>query len=386
MSLYFVAAEASGDLLAREVIEAVRRRLPDTGMDGTGGSEMASIGIHSPIDISPLSVLGLFEGLKIYRKVIELADAVADDICLKNPSVVVLVDSWGFMLRVAQRVRARAPSIRLVKLIGPQVWATRPGRAETLAGTVDHLLCMHDIEAPFYEPFGLKVTVIGNPALARGEAGDGDAFRRAHGIRPDAPVILVLPGSRRSEVAGVAPILLDAAKQIKEQAPQIRVIVQPAASILEAFRTRFPDIETWADLHVDPSERYDAMAASTLALACSGTVTSEVAMQGTPMIVGYKTGWITWALARGFLYKKVHITLLNILNGDIEIVPEFVQTRLDADLVAAKALSWLDNPEELAAQRTRQKQALKALVHEGAPAAEIAAGAILEELAAVSGS
>ncbi len=386
MSLYFVAAEASGDLLAREVIEAVRRQHPDTRIDGTGGSEMASIGIHSPIDISPLSVLGLFEGLKIYRKVIELADAVADDICLKNPAVVVLVDSWGFMLRVAQRVRARAPSIRLVKLIGPQVWATRPGRAETLAGTVDHLLCIHDIEAPYYEPFGLKVTVIGNPALARGQAGDGDAFRRAHDIGPDAPVILVLPGSRRSEVAGVAPILLDAARQIKEQAPQIRVIVQPAASILEAFRTRFPDIQTWADLHVDPSERYDAMAASTLALACSGTVTSEVAMQGTPMIVGYKTGWITWALARGFLYKKVHITLLNILNGDIEIVPEFVQTRLDADLVAAKALSWLGNPETLAAQRTRQKQALKALVHEGAPAAEIAAGAILEELAAFSGS
>lgn len=386
MSLYFVAAEASGDLLAREVIEAVRRRLPETRIDGTGGSEMALSGIQSPIDISPLSVLGLFEGLKIYRKVIELADAVADDICLKNPSVVVLVDSWGFMLRVAQRVRARAPSVRLVKLIGPQVWATRPGRAETLARTVDHLLCIHDIEAPYYEPFGLKVTVIGNPALARGEAGDGDAFRRAHDIGPHAPVILVLPGSRRSEVASVAPILLDAAKQIKEQAPQTRVIVQPAASILDAFRTRFPDIETWADLHIDPSERYDAMAASTLALACSGTVTSEVAMQGTPMIVGYKTGWITWALARGFLYKKIHITLLNILNGDIEIVPEFVQTRLDADLIAGKALSWLGNPEELKAQCARQNQALRALVHEGAPAAEIAAGAILEELAAVSGS
>ena len=380
MSLYLVAAEASGDLLAREVAEWVRRKSPGTEISGIGGAELAAAGITSPIDIGPLSVLGFMEGIKAYGDVVRLADAAADDICRRKPNVVVLVDSWGFMLRVAQRVRARDPSIRLVKLIGPQVWATRPGRAATLADTVDHLLCMHDIEAPYYEPFGLKVTVIGNPALTRSGRGDGAAFRTRHKIGAEEPLLLVLPGSRRSEVVSVAPVLMDAARQVKRALPAVQVVVLPAGPIQAEFTQRFPDAPEWARIITNPDERYDGMAAATVALACSGTVTSEVAMQGAPMIVGYKTGWITWALARGLLYKKVHITLLNILNGDREIVPEFVQTKLKAEPIAGKALDWFRDPAERAAQQARQDTALSALVRDGKPAAEIAADAVLAEL------
>ncbi len=380
MSLYLVAAEASGDLLAREVAEWIRRKAPGTVIHGIGGSELAAIGIVSPIDVSPLSVLGFAEGIKAYGDVVRLADAAAEDICRKRPKVVVLVDSWGFMLRLAKRVRAMDPSIRLVKLIGPQVWATRASRAETLAATVDHLLCMHDIEVPFYEPFGLKVTVIGNPALTRAVAGNGPAFRRKQGIGESNPVLLVLPGSRRSELDRVAPVLIDAAQRIKRLRSDVRVVLQPAATISEEFSSRFPDVGDWATISSQPEDRYDVMAAATVVLACSGTVTSEVAIQGAPMIVAYKTGWITWVLARGLLYKKVHITLLNILNGDVEIVPEFVQTRQKADLISEKALYWLDNPEALASQRQRQAEALKALVRDGKSAAEIAADSILIEL------
>lgn len=381
MSLYFVAAEASGDLLAREVAEAVLAKSPQTDIRGIGGPELAALGIQSPIDIAPLSVLGFVEGIKAYGDVVRLADSAADDICRVRPRVVVLVDSWGFMLRVAQRVRARDPSIRLVKLIGPQVWATRPGRAKTLAATVDHLICMHDIEAPFYEPFGLPVTVIGNPALTRTGKGNAATFRARHSFAPEQELVLVLPGSRNSELAKVAPVLLDAARHIAARRPSVHILIQPAASIRDAFAARHADAASWATILTDPAERYDAMAASTLVLACSGTVTSEVALQGAPMIVGYKTGWITWALARGLLYKKTHITLLNILNGDQEIVPEFVQTRFQAEPIAETALQWLADPARLTAQRARQNTALRAMVREGEPAASIAAGAILAELA-----
>jgi len=380
MSLYLVAAEASGDLLAREVAEWVRRKSPGTEINGIGGAELAAAGITSPIDIGPLSVLGFIEGIKAYADVVRLADAAAEDICKRRPKVVVLVDSWGFMLRVAQRVRAREPSIRLVKLIGPQVWATRPGRAATLAATVDHLLCMHEIESPYYEPFGLKVTVIGNPALTRSGKGDGAAFRTRYRIGADEPLLMVLPGSRRSEVASVAPVLMDAARKVKHALPAVKVVVLPAGPVQSEFARRFPDAAEWAQIVTNPGERYDAMAAATVALACSGTVTSEVAKQGAPMIVGYKTGWITWALARGLLYRKVHITLLNILNGDRQIVPEFVQTRLKAGSIAAKALEWLQDPAECGAQRARQSAALSALVRDGKPAAETAADAVLAEL------
>jgi lipid-A-disaccharide synthase len=377
LRIFMVAGEASGDLLAREVVVEIRQKADDVQFAGIGGRELASVGIHSPFDISPLSILGFAEGIRAYGTVVKLADAAADAIIAFQPDAVVLVDSWGFMLRVAQRVRARAPDIKLIKLIGPQVWATRPGRAKTLAATVDHLLCMHDMEAPYYEPFGLPTTVIGNPALSRNTPGDGQKFRAARGIGKDERICLVLPGSRRSELAKVAPALLEAAKQVAAAVPGVRIIVSPAANMAEAFDEAFPDVSGWAEVLRAPEERYDAMAAADLALACSGTVTSELARQGTPMIVAYRTGWLTWALARGLLYKKQHITLLNIVSDDQEIVPEFVQTRQKPELIAETAIKWLKYPELMDTQRQAQKEALARMQGGGHSSAEIAADAIL---------
>ena len=382
--IYMVAAEPSGDLMAREVVEDIRKRLPDVHISGIGGSELASVGIKSAIDISPLSILGFFEGLKAYGDVVRLADASAEAIIADKPDVVVLVDSWGFMLRVAQRVRLKAPDIRLVKLVGPQVWATRPGRAKTLASVVDHLLCIHDLEVPFYEPFGLKTTVIGNPAISRHVQGDAIRFRQTHHIPETEKILLVLPGSRPSEIKRVAPELVEAARKLKSNDPSLNIVFMPASNVASQFSEAFPGLSDWAIVSSDPGMRYDAMAAADLALACSGTVTTELAMQDTPMIVTYKTGWITWTLARGLLYSKRHITLLNIVSDDQEIVPEFVQTRQKAHDIAAKAQDWLDNPNELAAQLNRQRKALERMKEGDRDASEIAAGVILEEAAARS--
>lgn len=382
--IYMVAAETSGDLLAREVVEDIRRRNPDAHISGIGGGELASVGIESAIDISPLSILGFVEGLRAYGDVVRLADAAADAIIADDPDIVVLVDSWGFMLRVAQRVRLRAPNIRLVKLVGPQVWATRPGRAKTLASVVDHLLCIHDLEVPFYEPFGLKTTVIGNPAISRHVQGNGSSFRSGQNIAEDAKLVLVLPGSRPSEIKRVAPELVSAAKALKSNDPNIKIVFMPASNVATQFREDFPGIASWSIVSSNPGARYDAMAAADLALACSGTVTTELAMQDTPMIVAYKTGWITWALARGLLYSKTHITLLNIVSDDQEVVPEFVQTRLKSDLIAAAAQDWLTDPDKLSAQLDRQRIALDRMKEGDRDASEIAAGVILDEAAARS--
>ena len=382
--IYMVAAETSGDLLAREVVEDIRRRNPDAHISGIGGGELASVGIESAIDISPLSILGFVEGLRAYGDVVRLADAAADAIIADDPDVVVLVDSWGFMLRVAQRVRLRAPNIRLVKLVGPQVWATRPGRAKTLASVVDHLLCIHDLEVPFYEPFGLKTTVIGNPAISRHVQGNGSSFRAGQSIPEDTKLVLVLPGSRPSEIKRVAPELVSAAKALKSNDPNLKIVFMPASNVATQFREDFPGVASWSIVSSDPGARYDAMAAADLALACSGTVTTELAMQDTPMIVAYKTGWITWALARGLLYSKTHITLLNIVSDDQPIVPEFVQTQQKADLIAAAAQDWLTDPDKLLAQLNRQRIALDRMKEGNRDASEIAAGVILDEAAARS--
>lgn len=379
-SVYFVAVEASGDLLASEVIQELRSQQADIVVNGVGARAMEAAGVHSSIDLSPLSVLGLVEGLMVYRDVIRLADEVTEDILATNPDAVVLVDAWGFMLRVAQRVRKARPDIKLIKLVGPQVWATRPGRAKTLSGLIDHLLCIHEMEVAYYKPYDLPTTVIGNPALSRVINGNGSRLRDGLSIPHEAEIILVLPGSRPSEVKRVAPDLIEAARRLKAEKPDREIVVAPAESIHVAFLAAFPDIKEWAHVVDTPQQAHDAMAAANLALACSGTVTTELATQNTPMLVAYRTGWLTWAVAKGFLYQKTHITLLNITNGDREIVPEFVQQRLTAENVADAAENLLSNPLKLAAQLAAQTEALHTMVREGASAAKISADAILNEL------
>lgn len=378
--VYFVAAEASGDVLASEVVQAIRRVSPETQISGMGGDALAGMGVSENIDLSPLSILGLFEGLLAYPKVIKLADQATKLIINANPDVVILVDSWGFTLRVAQRLRTHAPDISIVKLVGPQVWATRPGRAKTLARNVDHLLCIHEMEEPYYEPYGLKTTVIGNPALSRKMNSDGRSLRRRLKIADDQKLILVLPGSRQSEIKRVAPDLVAAAKQLHAADPSRRILFAPSASVGGAFKDAFPDVGAWGDILDDPTARYDAMDAADLALACSGTVTSELAMLHTPMIVAYRTGALTWAVARGLLYRKTHATLLNIISDDTQIVPEFLQGRLTPAAVAGCAEHLLTNERARQTLIADQDRALERMRAVDEPAAIIAARAILETL------
>jgi lipid-A-disaccharide synthase len=372
--VFVVAAESSGDALGGDLIAALRARVPALRFAGIGGAAMAQAGVASAIDIAGLAVLGLIDGLKAYRRVVRLADAAAAAAIASNPACVVLIDSWGFTLRVAQRIRARAPHIKLVKYIGPQVWATRPGRARTLARTVDHLICIHDFELPFYRPYGLACTVCGHPAIGRFRPGDASAFRARHGLG-DAPLLLVLPGSRRSEIARVGPTLWRAAALART--PETKLALVAADAVAAQARAQAP-----ADaVIVAESEKDNAFAAATAALAASGTVTTEVALQGAPVIVGYKLGWITWALARLFLYKSKYATLMNVAAGR-EAAPEFIQTRFTARNLSDAAARLLQDPEARAAQIDAQDDALAAMGRGARPAAEIAADAVLAVIGA----
>jgi len=380
--IFTVAAEPSGDLLALEVIHAIQARAPDALIAGIGGEETEKAGITSPIDIAPLSIFGLLDGLKVYGTIIKLADAAVDAIMDFEPDVVVLIDSWGFMIRVAERLRKRAPHIKIVKLVGPQVWATRSGRAKVLSRVVDHLICIHAMEVPYYAPFDLPVTVMGNPALSRAEPGNSTALRAATGLEPDQPILLVLPGSRLSEIELTAPDLVEAARLIKEERPDITVVFAPAPSVRDAFAQRFPDIGLIGLIAPRQVDRYDTMAAADYALACSGTVTSELAVQGVPFLVGYRAGWFTYTVVRKIFYKLVHITLLNIAADDTAIVPEFVQDELKPEPMASAALAILNDPEARAAQISAQEKALSRMGEGDQNAPDIAAEAILSVISA----
>jgi lipid-A-disaccharide synthase len=373
--VFLVAAEPSGDALGAELARDLREREPGIELAGVGLGRMTKEGIASQADVSKLAVLGFLDGLLAYTRVKRAVAATVKAALAWKPDVVVLIDSWGFTLRVAQGLRAAAPHIKLVKYIGPQVWATRPGRAKTLAAAVDHLICIHDFEVPFYEPYGLECTVCGHPALGRYKAGDGAALKARQGFKAKERVVLVLPGSRPAEIRRVGPTLWQAAELLDRARDDVRLLVVAADAVREQVLAQAPAVARI----VDEREKEDAFAAATVALAASGTVTTEVALQGAPLVIGYRLGWITWAVARAFLFKGKYVTLMNVA-ADAEVAPELLQTKFTAENLVAAAAPLLDDEGAREEQVRRQDEALAKMGRGGRPASEIAAEAVLKVL------
>lgn len=380
LRIMLVAAEASGDVLGARLARALRARLGvRLQLSGVGGPRMAEEGVQSPFDIAQLSVLGLFEGLKAYRAVVRLADLTAALAEGERPHAAILVDSWGFTLRVAQRIRRRSPSTLLIKYVGPQVWATRPGRARVLAGAVDHLLSIHRFDAPHYDAVGLATTFVGNPALARSfDGADPSRFRETIGAGPDDLLLLVAPGSRPAEIARVLPPFGHAVRLLKADRPAVRVVVPVAETVAGQVKAAVADWPAPTHVVEAEAEKTDAMAAADLALACSGTVTTELALAGVPMVVGYKLGRLTYAVLKRIL-RTPYATLFNIA-AEREVAPELIQADCTGPKLAAELGRRLDDPALRALQRAEQFEALDRMGRGGPDPSEAAADAVLRLL------
>ena len=381
MKIMLVAAEASGDDLGAGLARALKARLgDDVVFVGVGGAKMAAEGVQSPFDIAELSVLGWLEGLKAYGTVKRrVADTAALAIA-ENPDAVVLIDSWGFTIRVAKAIRAARPHIPLIKYVGPQVWASRPGRAKTLAATVDHLLALYAFDAPWFERQGLATTVVGSQALHIDLVGaDPARFRASRGIAPDADLLLVLPGSRRSEIRLMTPVYEAAVESLKRSDPALEVAVVAAGPVAEDVASR---VASWPfRIHlVQESEKYDAMLAATVALATSGTVSSELAVAGVPMVIGYRFQPLSYAIMRPFFTGK-YATLFNHA-ADEEIARELIQDDATPEKFAAEVGRLLGDPEARRAQAIRQTEALDLMGRHGRHPSEIAADTVLRVIAA----
>ncbi len=372
-----VAAEASGDALGAELARALKRRLGAETLRfvGVGGWRMAAEGVQSPFDISQLSILGAIEGVMAYPRVVRRANEAAALAARERPDIAVLIDSWGFTLRVAQRLRKQNPDLPLVKYVGPQVWATRPGRAKTLARTVDHLLAIHAFDAPHFEAAGLKTTFVGNPSLSRDFSAADPARLRAHiGAAPDDPILLMLPGSRPSEIARVMPAFEDAAARLLAERPALRVVLPLAPTVAEPVRARLAAWPHKAEVIEGDELKLDAMKAATVALACSGTVTTELALAGCPMVVGYRVAPITYAIARAIIRTRF-ITLLNIAAGEA-VAPEFIQHDCNGPALAKALAERLDDPALRSCQVATQNAALEKMGRGQSDPSELAAEVI----------
>lgn len=375
--ILLVAAEASGDALGARLAAAIRRKLGDkVRFVGVGGAQMAAQGVVSPFDINQLSVLGLVEGLAAYPRVVARVRDTLDLARREHPDVAVLIDSWGFTLRVARGLKANMPHVPVIKYVGPQVWASRPGRAATLAATADHLLTIHAFDAPLFEAHGLATTFVGNPVLARRfPKADGAALRRALGAPQDAPVLLVAPGSRPAEIARMAAPFGGAVALLAARRPDLHVVVPVAQTVAEAVRRATADWAGRVTLVDDPQLKDQAMAGADVALACSGTVTTELAMAGPPVVVGYRLGGLSYAILKRMV-RTPWISLVNIAAGRM-VMPEFIQQRCTASNLAAAVETLLSDASARSAQAEAQQSALTQMGRGGPDPSEAAANVVL---------
>ncbi|RKK03811.1 lipid-A-disaccharide synthase [Pseudoroseomonas wenyumeiae] len=346
--IYLIAGEASGDLLGARLIAALRAARPDLTFAGVGGDRMAEQGFSSLFPMRELAVMGLAEVLPNIRRLSRRLDETTADILARRPGVVVTIDSPGFGLRIAARVRPRG--FRVLHYVAPQVWAWRPGRVKRIAKEVDRILALLPFEAPFFEKAGIPVDFVGHSILESGaDQGDAARFRAKHNIAPDERVVLVMPGSRRSEVGRLLPTFGAALKLAAQQMPKLRPVVPLAGPVEEAVRATAAHWHPAPILVQDVQEKYDAFAAAAAGLIKSGTSSLEVALAGVPMVVGYRVNPLTAIIARR-LVKVPHISIVNLL-AERRIIPELVQEDCTPEKLSAELVRLLTDPAAAAAQR-----------------------------------
>jgi lipid-A-disaccharide synthase len=372
-----IAGETSGDLLAAELVTALRRQCPDAVFFGAGGPKMAAAGVELAFDLTQHSVIGITEVLKNYFKFRRFFDQLLALAKERRPEVVVGIDYGGFNLRFGHAIKqwvrkqfggATAWNPKIVQFVSPQVWASRAGRADRMAVDYDLLLSIFPFEKAWYGKRvpQLRVEFVGHPMIDRlrelPERQETSAVRRA------TPRILLLPGSRRGELQRHLPPMLAAWEVMREKMPGASAcMVLPNESLKELARRLGTGVE------IQIGNLPAALLLADVAMASTGTVTMECAFFGVPTVTMYKTSAITYEIARRIVTVK-SLTMPNLLAGET-VYPEFIQREATPENISEAALKLLQD----AGQRNKIKQQLTRMVSTlGEPgAAGRAADAIL---------
>ena len=342
MRAFLIAGEPSGDKLGGALMSGLKS-LTDIAFDGVGGPLMEAEGLSSRFPMDELSVMGLAEILPKYRSLKARVREMADAVLQTQPDVLITIDSPEFCLRVARLVKTKS-DIRTVHYVAPTVWAWRSGRAEKMSAYVDHVLALFPFEPPLMQEAGMTCDFVGHPVVAEPVASQAEAaaFRHSHGI--GGPMILALPGSRKSEVTRLADRFGEALRDVLAQVPDARVVVPCAGPSYEVVQQQ---VKAWPGrpLLIPPGDASKAAAfkAADVALAASGTVSLELAAAETPMVIAYDMAWIS-RLIIGRMLKVDTVTLVNLV-AESRTVPEFIGANCLPTDIAAGVLDVLSKPE-----------------------------------------
>ena len=378
--IYLIAGEASGDVLGARLIEALRRARPDVQFAGIGGARMEALGLRSLFPMRDLAVMGLIEVLPKLRSLSARLDQTIADIAARRPDLVVTIDSPGFCLRVLKRI---APlGLKRVHYVAPQAWAWRESRVRTFPGLWDRLLCLFPFEPAFFARHGIESEFVGHPVLMSGaDQGNAARFRARHGIAPEAPVLILMPGSRKSEVPRLLPVFGETLKRLLAEMPGLVPVLPVSAVVAETVLEAARNWQVQPVLVTDLEDKHDAYAAAGAALTKSGTSTLELALAGVPMAVTYRVNPITGFFARR-LIRVPYVAMVNLLAGR-ELVPELLLGDCNPRTLAATTLRLLRDKDAAEAQRAGYAEVIASLAPPGgetpADAAANALGALLDQ-------
>jgi lipid-A-disaccharide synthase len=371
-----IAGETSGDLLAAELVSALHKKLPDAKFFGAGGAHMSAAGVELAFDMTQHAVTGLTDVLKNIFKFRRLFNQLLALAIERKPDVVIGVDYGGFNLRfgaaIKKYVRENPFSNwdpKIVQFVSPQVWASRPGRANKLARDYDLLLSIFPFEKNWYAQRvpQLRVEFVGHPMIGRFAKSKVQSPKSK--VADAAPQILLLPGSRKSELHKHLPTLFGALKIIFEKLPDAKAkMVLPNLEL-----KKIADEFSAPNLEIQIGDLPDALAQADVAIASTGTVTMECAFFGVPTVTLYKTSWLTYQIAKWLLTVK-SLTMPNLLAGE-EIFPEFIQNAATLENLARAALELLQNESRREKIRSQLEKIISSLGEPGA--ANRAANAIL---------
>jgi lipid-A-disaccharide synthase len=338
-----VAGEASGDLLASLLIPSLQQQWPGVLLHGIGGPRMNALGFESWWPVSKLAVRGYVEVLKHYREIVGIRRQLKQRLLNNPPHLFIGVDAPDFNLDLAKDLRQQG--IPTVQFVCPSVWAWRAERLQQIRNSVDHVLCLFPFEPALLAQHGIAATFVGHPiAHTIPDQVDKGPVRAALGLDENDLVLTLMPGSRQSEIAQLAPVFLQAAKLLQQQHPKLRVLLPVAPGLMAAVQAHL-QYSGLKNIRLLDGQSHAALGAADLVLVASGTATLEAALFKRPMVIAYKMPWLSWQITNR---KRLQpwVGLPNILCQDF-VVPELLQDAATPQAMANALQHWLDHPEQV---------------------------------------
>lgn len=357
VNIFIIAGEASGDALGASLMHAMKQMRPDAVFHGVGGRKMAAEGLNSLFPMEELSVMGVAEVLPRLPKILRRISHTVQEIERLRPQAVVTIDSPDFCFRVVKKLKSRRRDIPCIHYVAPSVWAWRPKRAEDVSKFLDHILTLLPFEPPYFTDHGLAATFVGHPVVERLEnRGNGDRFRKRHHLKSDQPVLCMLPGSRMSELSRLLGKFSETADIVLRNRHNAVIVIPTLPHLKPTIEKFFVGKGINPILVYDEEGKFDAFAASAIAIAASGTVSLELAMTDTPHIIAYKLSPISAWLARHLIHTP-YVNLINILLKR-RVVPELLLDECEPGPMSKELLRLMDSKDARAAQLMDFREAL----------------------------